>query len=87
MQRIEGLRLMLRSPATAHDAISWPKRALRKGSPRLMKILGGQFMPFGRTRTAPQSRVGRPIADPALGVGRRGSIAPAQERYLAPDLQ
>ncbi|MEX1364882.1 MAG: hypothetical protein AB1Z98_17270 [Nannocystaceae bacterium] len=47
MQRIESLGLMSQPAATAKDVTRWAKRVLRKGSPRLMKILDGQFLRFG----------------------------------------
>lgn len=49
MQRIEHLRLVpppVPVPAS-YELLRWAKRVLRKGSPRLMKILEGQFTLFG----------------------------------------
>lgn len=45
--KIESLGLMPRRATTGHDATHWAKRVLRKGSPRLMKILSEQFVLFG----------------------------------------
>lgn len=54
-ERIESLRLVSPPVTTAHALMHWAKRVLRKGSPRLMKILAGQFTHFG-VRAQPPGR-------------------------------
>lgn len=47
LQRIGSLRLVPRPTTNARELMRWAKRVLLKGSPRLLTILGEQFVRFG----------------------------------------